>query len=188
MSKSWNGITYSYTGVRIDLRAPDLSKLTLDDFIVPLSRIYRYSGNTLKPYSVARHSVLVSELCSFDKELSKFALLHDFQEALIGDITRPVKDLFAKDKFAKFDSGLSDLIMLKFTGSAPSGYSHSIVKHYDDMALMLEGRRIHPNPEWVKTDEIRTIDLNLEDYSTDHDLFLINQRFEQLFGKEHQWR
>ena len=54
-----------------------------------LSRQRRYTG--LSPVTVARHSVLVSELVP--KEHALVALLHDAQEAIVGDVAKPVKQL-----------------------------------------------------------------------------------------------
>lgn len=54
-----------------------------------LSKIPRFLGGTQEPYSVAQHSVWVSDNVS--REARPWALLHDAAEAYIGDITRPVR-------------------------------------------------------------------------------------------------
>ena len=54
-----------------------------------LSRLARWTGYTDAPYSIAQHSILVARNVS--KEAKPYALLHDAHEAVIGDITTPVK-------------------------------------------------------------------------------------------------
>lgn len=59
-----------------------------------LAKINRYNGRTEKPWSVAIHSVLVSELCSTEKS-SAAGLLHDAHETFIGDIVTPAVEFIA---------------------------------------------------------------------------------------------
>lgn len=58
-----------------------------------LSRIPRFGGHTLEWYSVADHSVRVSEIV--DEKLKLAALLHDAHEAYtgFGDVCSPAKSL-----------------------------------------------------------------------------------------------
>lgn len=61
-----------------------------------LSKVTRYNGNTTAFYSVAQHSVLLSE--AVPSHLVRAALIHDMPEWLIGDLPRPVKELFPEFK------------------------------------------------------------------------------------------
>lgn len=59
-----------------------------------LSQINRFTGHTLRPYSVAEHSLLVCDIAAehgLDCHGQMLALLHDAHEALCGDATSPVK-------------------------------------------------------------------------------------------------
>lgn len=56
-----------------------------------LSNINRWTGHTLRPFSVAQHSLLVSYLVP--PEFALEALLHDATEAYLGDIAAPLKSL-----------------------------------------------------------------------------------------------
>jgi hypothetical protein len=56
-----------------------------------LARICRFTGHSHQFYSVAEHSVRVSEL--LPPRLRIAGLLHDASEAYLGDMAKPMKDL-----------------------------------------------------------------------------------------------
>lgn len=93
-------IMATYSGGPFNVLEPRASDIRLLDIAESLSKINRYSGHTVRPYSVAQHSVIVSKLLEgsgYEME----GLLHDAAEAYTGDITSPVKA--ALRKLAEFD-------------------------------------------------------------------------------------
>ena len=68
---------------------------TLQDIAIGLSRINRYGGQTVVPWSVLDHSFLVAHLTNTRRaattEACLWALLHDWHEVLTGDIPSPFK-------------------------------------------------------------------------------------------------
>ena len=79
-----------HSGAWFDFAAPNSSSFTVDDIAQGLANICRYSGQCNRFYSVAEHSLLVSETAvGFELE----ALMHDAAEAFLGDITRPLKQM-----------------------------------------------------------------------------------------------
>jgi len=76
-----------------------VEEVDIIDIAHSLSQICRFTGHTRTFYSVAQHSVLVAENLEFPSDFDfekiestkKMALLHDAQEAYIGDISRPLK-------------------------------------------------------------------------------------------------
>lgn len=79
----------SYHGNKIhplDLRDDEID---IEDIAVALSRLPRFLGRTLLPYSVAEHCVRASWQVHPGNAL--VMLMHDCEEAYWGDIPRPVK-------------------------------------------------------------------------------------------------
>lgn len=89
----------TFSGVVINLAADsvDPNLIRLDDIILGLSRICRYTGQTAEHRSVAEHSLAVYDAACKAKpanyNLHLAALLHDAEEAYIGDVPSGVKAL-----------------------------------------------------------------------------------------------
>ena len=78
------------TGRRVHIAAPLPEEIAVEDIAHALSHTCRFAGHTREFYSVAQHSVLVSELLE-DRRASLWGLLHDASEAYLHDLTRPLK-------------------------------------------------------------------------------------------------
>jgi len=81
----------THTGRQVDLFDPKTSEISIFDIARSLSQLCRFLGHTTKFYSVAQHSILVSQLVP--KEDALWGLLHDASEAYTGDLPRPFKAL-----------------------------------------------------------------------------------------------
>jgi hypothetical protein len=84
------------SGNLYDLAAPEASPVSLHDIAYGLGRVCRFAGHTSRFYSVAEHCVHVARLVPL--ELGRAALLHDGSEALIHDISRPLKAMLPEYK------------------------------------------------------------------------------------------
>lgn len=88
MSNHW---IQTRSGIRFDLLEPTVDMVDILDIAHALSNICRYTGHVRFPYSVAQHSVLVSD--QLPPELRLQGLLHDATEAYVGDVATPLKRL-----------------------------------------------------------------------------------------------
>lgn len=78
-------------GNRLDLLNPDPAMMDIETIAGPLSRLCRFSGQIREFYSVAQHSVLVSDMVPEEHRFT--ALMHDATEAFCADMPKPIKQL-----------------------------------------------------------------------------------------------
>lgn len=98
------------SGDFLDFRNPDPNTIHIEDIAHALALTCRYNGHTPYPYSVAQHCVLASRVAPPGLELQ--ALMHDAQEAYIGDMPTPLKKLLPGYQMIEFK--LEDVIRKKF--------------------------------------------------------------------------
>jgi hypothetical protein len=82
----------TYTGRKFDVLNPRAEDVCWIDIAHSLAHQCRFNGHTKQFYSVAHHSVLASH--HVPERFALYALLHDAAEAYIGDMPKPVKNLF----------------------------------------------------------------------------------------------
>lgn len=119
---------YPRNFMRIDVdREPreafDLTKVDIEAIAHALSHICRYGGHSPRYYSVAEHCVHVAGFFS-TPHFRKFALLHDCEEALIGDVIRPLRSLISIDseRVDVFADELRKAIFRRLTGDVPGSF------------------------------------------------------------------
>jgi hypothetical protein len=122
----------------------------IEDVAHHLSLLCRYTGAVRKHFSVAQHSVMVSEIVPDEDAL--WGLLHDAAEAYLNDLNRPVKVQLAsyRDMECRLLKAVADRFGL------PWPMPESI--HHADLVLLATERRDllnHGNHVW---DCIRGID------------------------------
>ena len=101
-----------YSGQSFNLSNPKscLNRICIEDIGHSLSLQCRFVGQCKKFYSVAQHSVLLSELVSPD--LALWALLHDATETYLGDISSPLKSMIPE--FSSLELRFRLLIAVRF--------------------------------------------------------------------------
>ena len=84
----------TFTGLTFDFVKPTARMIAIEDIAHALSNICRFGGQAREFYSVAQHSMLVSQLLgSYGRTMQRHGLLHDATEAYVGDMVKPLKNL-----------------------------------------------------------------------------------------------
>lgn len=130
----YDGKFNTASGKIIDLLHPSPSEITIEDIAKGLSNICRFGGQIKQFYSVAQHSVLVTQLAN--EELRPYALFHDATEAFIGDIIKPLKVIIG-DVYAQIEQRFHSAICERF-GFDPHAPEWEYIKRFDLDALQLE--------------------------------------------------
>jgi uncharacterized protein len=149
--------TQTHRGVRFDifnLRAEDIF---VEDIAHHLSQINRFGGATPFPYSVAQHSVIVSNMCSADNAMH--GLLHDAAEAYIGDLPSPWKDLvrIAGDRIVDIEEEIMEVIYERLKLPLPDLDASLDVHKCDRAACAVERVALMPSVlDWGIIDTIDT--------------------------------
>lgn len=91
----------TYTGVAYYPADPRVEDVRLVDIAHALANQCRYVGHCDRFYSVAEHSVYVSQCVPPEHAFA--ALMHDAEEAYTGDMSRPMKEVFRAAGITLFD-------------------------------------------------------------------------------------
>jgi len=104
------------SGVRFQFMNPTAEQIVLSDVALALSRACRYGGHTRRFYSVAEHTILMSDWVlqqPWGNELAALtALHHDDAEAYIGDLPRPAKQNMPQ--FKAVETGIDRAVAERF--------------------------------------------------------------------------
>jgi len=121
---------------------PRADEICVEDIAHALSNKCRFSGHVSSFYSVAQHSVIVSNIC--DPEDALWGLLHDASEAYLIDLPKPLKILPEFEWFVTLENAVQKQVCLHF--GLPQEQPEST--HYGDkVALVTEKRDLMP-PAW----------------------------------------
>lgn len=105
----------THSGLYFDFLNPLPEQIDIYDIAHGLSMTCRFGGQCREFYSVAQHSVLVSQLVPPEHALA--GLLHDALEAYIGDVVGPLKQLLSYFKVLEHRG--ETVLLAKFGISLP---------------------------------------------------------------------
>jgi uncharacterized protein len=91
---------------------PRPEEVRIEDIAHALSNQCRFSGHVRRFYSVAQHSIHVTELCPPEHRLA--ALLHDAPEAYVIDLPRPIKQLPELHPYRVAELKVWEAVVLRF--------------------------------------------------------------------------
>lgn len=136
----------TYSGRLVDPLEVTHADIDISDIAHALSQICRFTGHCKEFYSVAQHSVHVSESCVPEYALQ--GLLHDASEAYLQDIASPLKrsDVFAL--YRELEAKTQKLIYAHF--GLPEEEPQEVKRadqelfHIEKISLM---NTFHPVPE-----------------------------------------
>lgn len=131
------------SGLRLDLINPQPEQIRLFDIAVGLSRMPRFAGQLSRNVSVAFHCLFTVRLVQESRQI--LAILHDAEEAYIGDMPGPLKK-HCPD-FVEIGDKLRDVIYFKFQCEFTCGDSAAI-KKADEIALHVESKFF--GQDWCK--------------------------------------
>lgn len=137
------------SGRRLDLLDPSPFDVEIEDIAHGLARVARWNGQTIgkHAYSVAQHSVLVSQLTA---ELSPglspqnrlMALLHDAPEYVIGDLISPFKAAVGLG-YKTLEHKLQAVIHIRFSLPAKTPRElHTVIKRADTISAYCEATQL----------------------------------------------
>jgi 5'-deoxynucleotidase YfbR-like HD superfamily hydrolase len=151
----------TFTGAKFDLANPREEDVEILDVAHALAHVCRYTGHTLCFYSVAQHSVVMSE--QVGPGLAYWALMHDTPEAYTGDVSRPMKRLLG-DPWRKVERRIEGVVLGAFGLSLPMP---SEIKDADLRMLATERRDLlNPPPEsWRNKKQLRPFDIEIEPWN-----------------------
>lgn len=147
------------SGSYFDFVDPAGCTFTIDDVAHGLSMTCRFAGQCRDFYSVAQHSVLLSEIVP--EEDAYAGLMHDAAEAFVEDMSRPLKDLVAE--YRVVEKRVEAAVFARFGVPCPLPAS---VKEADIVMLATEQRQLMRNrDDWNYTRGRATAPITITSWS-----------------------
>lgn len=112
---SWGGGSFDVTNVDPNTKALDVDRIAMS-----LARQSRYMGHTNKPYSIAQHCCRGAEaliLMGMVEEAKQF-LFHDASEAIISDLSAPLKRMLGEG-IAKIEEAIEAVVAKRYDYQFP---------------------------------------------------------------------
>lgn len=107
----------TYTGRHFDILDPRPNDVHVKDIAHALSLLCRFCGHVRRFYSVAQHSVLVSNRVG--PQHAFWGLLHDASEAYVADLSRPLKHAPEMSRYRTAEKHVMAAIAERFGLSMP---------------------------------------------------------------------
>lgn len=160
-------------GRMVNIFEPKPEDIDIEIIAHNLSNINRFNGSVR--YNVAHHSVIVSK--QVPRTQSRAGLLHDAQEAILGDMIRPLKVLVQFGLYRDLET-IWQRFIFKHFGLDPT--MPRAVKLADNRLLMTEFRDLFPKlPEGLPED-LEPYPFTIRPLSSQDSEVLFMDRFREL--------
>ena len=139
----------TYSGLKFHILGDDPAEINIHDIAHATSMQCRYTGHTVRHYSVAMHQIYVSNVVRLlgGTRLQQFdGLMHDAAEAYMSDIAKPWKSLMPE--YEALEARVDKRIRMKY--GLPEAHD-PLVKQADTIALFAEAVELFREPkidEW----------------------------------------
>lgn len=166
----------TFTQKRISPFDPDVNQICIEDIAHALSMLCRFGGHCTSFYSVAEHSVHVSNVV--EPRYALWGLLHDATEAYIGDVVRPIKKLSDMSAYRQAEERLFRAIAHRF------GLEEEMpteVKLADSTMLQTEKSQVLTGADLTKS-KLPVLDMQLKLLLPTEAEQLFLTRFNELFA------
>ena len=169
----------TYTGRAFWPADPRASEVSIQDIAHSLSKICRFGGHCKWFYSVAQHSVLVSQVVPPKHALA--GLLHDATEAYVADMPRPVKRMLGA-AYADMEQRVWEAICERF--QLPIELPASVKLADNTMLLAERAVLLGPTPDvpgaWGWAKGLEPADVEIQSITTYDARKLFLERFTEL--------
>lgn len=169
----------TYSGRKFWPTDPRADEVELIDLAHHLSMKCRYGGAARRFYSVAEHSVIVSQYVP--EAFAREALLHDAAEAYVGDMVRPLKGLPEMRAFGEIEDRIYPVIMERF-GVVSTAASRDAIAEIDNRIMADEVPALMTDVRIYRTGTLVPLGATIAalDPSAARSVFL--RQFMDLFG------
>ena len=163
-----------YSGNYFDFEDPEGSFFDVGDIARGLSHICRFGGQCGRFYSVAEHSVYVSQIVPPEHAFA--ALMHDAPEAVIGDMVKPLKVMCAD--YRAVEDRVEAVVLGRFGATLPLA---PCIKEADIVMLATEQAQLMNNrDDWEYTRGRELADITIQALSPDAAFNMFLDRFDEL--------
>lgn len=163
-----------HSGNYFDFEAPDASAFTIEDVAHGLAMTCRFAGQCYRHYSVAQHSVHVSQIVP--PEHAYQGLMHDASEFAVGDMAKPLKVMIPD--YTVIEKRVEAAVFRRFNVPTPLPPS---IKEADIIMLATEQRQLMRNrDDWNYTRGRAPLDIKIPAWSPEDAKARFLARFAEL--------
>ena len=159
MLKTFTGRVFDYNNITKD-------SIDISDVMRALPSINRFLGHSMRPYSVAEHTIRGYNLCcklGYTPLQKLHWLIHDFTEAYMGDCPTPLKQLLPE--FSVYEEKVEMAILEHLGLEQLTEEEYNLMKRIDSTMLVIEMRdlTLHDYKDYI--DENVYLDMLDDEYS-----------------------